>query len=127
MPRVPDSQRTSAGWQTWREPKSGEWGFVYIVPLGKFGYYDDDEDEKESEEESEEDNTDEDEEDDDNDEDDKSSKKEKKKKSVLAKLLKAQKKSKNKKAKTMDDNVVKSLNKIFKMKLKNDTTDNAVH
>ena len=47
MPRVPDSQRTSAGWQTWREPKSGEWGFVYIVPLGKFGYYDDDEDENE--------------------------------------------------------------------------------
>ena len=48
-------------------------------------------------------------------------------KSVLAKLLKAQKKSKTKKAKTMDDNVVKSLNKIFKMKLKNDTTDNVVH
>ena len=47
MPRVPDSERTSAGWQTWREPKSGEYGFVYIVPLGKFGYYDDDEDENE--------------------------------------------------------------------------------
>mmetsp|Transcript_46597 Transcript_46597/g.77024 ORF Transcript_46597/g.77024 Transcript_46597/m.77024 type:complete len:283 (+) Transcript_46597:20-868(+) len=39
-----DAHRSTAGWQKWPKPRRGDWGLVYIIPTGKFGYYDDEED-----------------------------------------------------------------------------------
>ena len=36
-----DATRSSAGWQSWDLPQDGDYGLVYIVPSGQFGYYDD--------------------------------------------------------------------------------------
>lgn len=42
--RIKDSERSTVGWQTWPTVTRGDWGLVYVVPEGRFGYYDDDED-----------------------------------------------------------------------------------
>ena len=42
-----DATRSSAGWQSWPKPREGDYGLVYVVPSGAFGYYDDDEDRNE--------------------------------------------------------------------------------